>query len=185
MTIKAFKKMLDWLYANTDANNQTDVARKAGINQVTMSRILNGKVKCVKPETVRAINAAYGKVFNPEWMRGESDVMLIADMVTGSPASDASPSAVSSPTPSDNVNATLLAAKEETIAALRAQLEEKDRRIADKEELITAKNERIDSMQEQLAVLRAQMTIERGGLEGEHSSRSELVEHHSRCQENV
>ena len=155
-TIEIFKKMLDWLYANTEAKNQTDVARKAKMNQVSMSRILNGKVKNVKPETMRAVNAAFGNVFNPEWMRGASDVMLVADL---QPAADA-PVPVGStggePSPTlDAMTAALLAAKDETIAALRSQL-------ADKDDVIAAKDALISTLQQQLDTLRAQLAIEKG-----------------------
>lgn len=155
-TIEIFKKMLDWLYANTEANNQTDVARKAGMNQVTMSRILNGKVKNVKPETMRAVNAAYGNVFNPEWMRGESNVMLVADL---HPAADAPVPAGSTgvePSPTlDAMTAALLAAKDETIVTLRSQL-------TDKDDVIAAKDALISTLQQQLDTLRAQLAIEKG-----------------------
>ena len=79
-TVEKLKRMLDWIYTNTEVHNQTGVARKIGMNPVSMSKIHNGKTKSVKQETLRAINAAFGNVFNPEWLRGESDVMLLADV---------------------------------------------------------------------------------------------------------
>lgn len=173
-TIETFKKMLDWLYANTEANNQTDVARKAGMSQVTMSRILNGKVKNVKPETLRAVNDAYGNVFNPEWMRGESSVMLIADLpATGS---DASPSEAHSPTlPGiEGITAAIIKAKEETIEALRGQLDDKERMISGKDEVIASKDALIDALQQQITTLRTQMTIEKGLSEDGGSTRTEV-----------
>lgn len=159
-TIEIFKKMLDWLYANTEASNQTDVARKAGMNQVTMSRILNGKVKNVKSETMRAVNAAYGNVFNPEWMRGDSDVMLVADLRPAAPATAPAglPTGNTSPTPPDTMTAALLSAKDETIAALRSQLSDKDNVIATKDALIS-------SLQQQLSKLHTQLVIEKRGWE--------------------
>lgn len=172
-TIEIFKKMLDWLYANTEASNQTDVARKAGMNQVTMSRILNGKVKNVKPETMRAVNAAYGNVFNPEWMRGESDVMLVADL---QPAADATVPAgstggePSSTPPLDAMTAALLAAKDETIAAMRSQL-------TDKDDVIAAKDALISNLQQQLDTLRTQLAIEKG-LSEDGTFLSDIAKHY-------
>lgn len=153
-TIEIFKKMLDWLYANTEASNQTDVARKAGMNQVTMSRILNGKVKNVKPETMRAVNAAYGNVFNPEWMRGESSVMLIADLHPTIPDTVPAGSPGGEPT-LDAMATALLAAKDETIAALRSQL-------SDKDDVIAAKDTLINNLQQLLDTIRAQLAVEKG-----------------------
>ena len=179
-SIQTFKKMLDWLYANTEANNQTDVARKAGMNEVSMSRILNGKVKSVKQETMRAVNAAYGNPFNPEWLRGESDIMLLADVKPSptppslssfagaasaeapSPASAAVPGA--SPSGLSPIAAALLAAKDETIAALRAQLSDKDRMLAAKDEVIATKDALISDLRQQIITLRTQAAIEKGVL---------------------
>jgi len=164
-TIEIFKKMLDWLYANTEASNQTDVARKAGMNQVTMSRILNGKVKNVKPETMRAVNAAFGNVFNPEWMRGESDVMLVADLQPAATAQAPVPAGSPGGEPSttlDAMTAAILAAKDETIASKEEIIAAMRSQLADKDDVIAAKDALISTLQQQLDTLRTQLAIEKG-----------------------
>ena len=133
-TNEIFKRMLDWIYINQLATNQTEVGRKAGIHEVSMSRILNDQVKKVKQETLWKLNAAYGNPFNPEWMRGESDVMLLADLnhdtTTSVTPMDVSEQVHIAPTTQ------LIAAKDEIIAILRSQLADKDALIESKERYI-------------------------------------------------
>jgi len=138
-TNEVFAKMLDWIFANTEAKNQKDVARKAGINETSVSRILKGRVKRAKQETLRAVNDAYGRVFNPEWMRGESDVMLVADIarVSETVGTDMHQTAPPSAAPdiSSMINA-IIASSDQAIAALKRELASKDETVAAKEEVI-------------------------------------------------
>ena len=182
-TIQIFRKMFDYLVANKLIPNQTELARATGLNEVSVSRILNGQVKKTKQETLWKVNVAFGNVFNPDWLRGESDVMLLADLSPVSadgPANndmtDGDPSG-QSPTPStlDAMTATLLAAKDETIAALKRELVGKDDIIAAKDDVIASKEALIDTLQQQLSALRAQLAIEKGLLVDGYSL-SELVE---------
>lgn len=182
-TIQIFRKMFDYLVANKLIPNQTELARAAGLNEVSVSRILNGQVKKTKQETLWKVNVAFGNVFNPDWLRGESDVMLLADLAPVSadvPANndmaDGDPSG-QSPTPStfDPMTANLLAAKDETIAALKRELDGKDKIIAAKDDVIASKEALIDTLQQQLSALRAQLAIEKGLLADGYSL-SELVE---------
>lgn len=156
-TIEIFKKMYDWLCANCGIVNQVEVARAAGINEVTVSRILNNQVKKASMETLHKVNAAYGHVFNPAWIRGESDVMLTADTrCKHSTQINTDVHGVSSPTPSatavDALTAALLASKDETITAQKRELAAKDALIA--------------NLQQQLSDLRAQLAVEKGLLTG-------------------
>ena len=122
-TIQIFRKMFDYLVANKLIHNQTELARAVGLNEVSVSRILNGQVKKTKQETLWKVNVNFGNVFNPEWLRGESDVMLAADLApvsadaTAATEPDGSPSGASSPTPPDTQTAALLAAKDAAIAS--------------------------------------------------------------------
>lgn len=145
-TIEIFKRMLDWLYDNQLASNQTEVARKTGIHPTHMSKIHIGKIKSVKQETLRAVNAAYGNPFNPEWLRGESDVMLADDLaLDGASVGVDAHGQPSVPIPTD-LTAQLLAAKDESIAALKREQAAKDATIAAKDDLIA-------SLQQQIADL--------------------------------
>jgi len=175
-TVEKLKRMLDWIYANTETHNQTGVARKIGMNPVSMSKIHNGKTKSVKQETLRAVNVAFGNVFNPEWLRGESDVMLLADVnkqlsASDSPATDGMAAVIINSLKRE------LAGKDETIAALKREIDAKDDVVATKDKVISTQDKLISELQQQNDDLRMQVVAEKG-LHTGHSN-SAAAEHPS------
>ena len=145
-----FKQMLDWIYANTEAHNQADVARKSGLFEATISRALNGKIKRVKQETLRKVNSAFGNVFNPAWLRGDSDIMLVADLapISSNQSQTTMPGETDTPDRSSLINAAL-AAKDETIMSLKRELSTKDDLIAALREQITDHNQLMRATRQQ------------------------------------
>ena len=145
-----FKQMLDWIYANTEAHNQADVARKSGLFEATISRALNGKIKRVKQETLRKVNSAFGNIFNPAWLRGDSDIMLVADLapISSTQSQTTTPSETDTPDRSSLINAAL-AAKDETIMSLKRELSTKDDLIAALREQITDHNQLMQTTRQQ------------------------------------
>ena len=134
-----FAHVLDWLIQNNKVEDQKDLALKTGISQNTVSRIMTGKVE-PSDDTLRKLNATFGNIFNMQYLRGESIVMLIEDvayykshpgelnkLINGEGDNKIDQSSL--------VNAAL-AAKDETIAALRDQITAKDTVIQAKDELI-------------------------------------------------
>lgn len=153
-TTEIFLKMVYWLVDNTEMANPTAVARKAGINAANVTKIKTGKNKSVQYETMVKLNNAFGNVFNPEWMRGESDVMLMADLA---------PVSTEQPCPqTTDLTAALLAAKDETIASLKRELSAKDDIIAAKDGIIATKDKLISTLQRQNDDLRMQVASEKG-----------------------
>lgn len=162
-----FAKMLDWIFANTEDRYNADVAKRANINATSVSRILNGQVKKASQDTLRAVNAAYGNVFNPEWLRGKSDVMLAADL-DRQDAADGTDMQQSAPMYAPNHQAMvdfnrIIAAKDEAYESLRGTLESKEEtiaelrgRLADKDALIQEKERTINSLQQQLYELQTE-----------------------------
>ena len=141
-----FAHVLDWLIQNDKVEDQKDLALKTGISQNTVSRIMTGKVE-PSDDTLRKLNATFGNIFNMQYLRGESIVMLIEDvayykshpgelnkLINGEGNNKIDQSSL--------VNAAL-AAKDETIAALREQIQAKD-------ELIAALRQQIDLLQQQV-----------------------------------
>ena len=141
-----FAHVLDWLIQNNKVEDQKDLALKTGISQNTVSRIMTGKVE-PSDDTLRKLNATFGNIFNMQYLRGESIVMLIEDvayykshpgelnkLINGEGDNKIDQSSL--------VNAAL-AAKDETIAALREQIQAKD-------ELIAALRQQIDFLQQQV-----------------------------------
>lgn len=165
-TIQIFRKMFDYLVSNKLISNQTELARAAGLNEVSVSRILNGQVKSTKQETLWKVNVAFDNIFNPEWMRGESDMMLLADLTPVS--TEQSHPQTTDPT------TTLIAAKDEIIASLKRELAAKDDVIAAKDGIISTKDKLIDTLQLQIDELRMQAASEKGLYSGRsHSAAAE------------
>ena len=73
-----FATVLDWLIREHYVIDQRDLAAKTGITTTTISRIMTGKVE-PKDETLRKLNAAFGNMFNMQYLRGQSTTMLVAD----------------------------------------------------------------------------------------------------------
>ncbi len=73
-----FATVLDWLIREHYVIDQRDLADKTGITATTISRIMTGKVE-PKDETLRKLNAAFGNMFNMQYLRGQSTTMLVAD----------------------------------------------------------------------------------------------------------
>lgn len=73
-----FATVLDWLIREHYVIDQRDLSHKTGITATTISRIMTGKVE-PKDETLRKLNAAFGNIFNMQYLRGLSTTMLVAD----------------------------------------------------------------------------------------------------------
>lgn len=73
-----FATVLDWLIREHYVIDQRDLSHKTGITATTISRIMTGKVE-PKDETLRKLNAAFGNMFNMQYLRGLSTTMLVAD----------------------------------------------------------------------------------------------------------
>lgn len=74
-----FAHVLDWLVREKMVKDQQDLSMKTGISKNTISRIMTGKV-APKDDTLRKLNAAFGNMFNMQYLRGLSTTMLVADL---------------------------------------------------------------------------------------------------------
>lgn len=81
MTLKneIFAHVLDWLVREKMVKDQQDLSKKTGISKNTISRIMTGKVD-PKDDTLRKLNGSFGNIFNMAYLRGQSTIMLIADL---------------------------------------------------------------------------------------------------------
>ena len=73
---------IEWLIDNGLAENQGDIAVKAGLGPNLISRIKNGHVKSVSDDAIRALCSRF-KELNIEYLRGKSDCISrqqLADM---------------------------------------------------------------------------------------------------------
>jgi len=170
-----FKKALDWLYSEGMIVDQQELSSKTGINEATISRILNNKVRQPSPETIRKLVSVFHDI-DPAFLRGESESVTVQQSQTYIEPD----TPVSSPIdPSSILNAALAAqmqtieslksekatllevharelkAKDDLIQSLRDQLAAKDQLIADKDALIRARDSRILELERRIAQVNA------------------------------
>ena len=145
-----FFDAVDYLFREKLVKNQRDFALKIGITDASYTRIKTGK-RNVSDETLRRMNEAFGGIFDMRYFRGQSDHYLLEP--PKKPAEPPQERVKQDPQPIDHsslINA-MLAAKDETIAELRARIADKDSQLADKESLIL-------SQQSLIAELRAKLS---------------------------
>ena len=75
-----FKVAVDYIYQEHLADSQGELAKKIGISDSALSRIMNDK-KFVGDDTLRKMNEAFGGIFNMAYFRGEDpQCMLMEDL---------------------------------------------------------------------------------------------------------
>lgn len=78
---KLFKVAVDYIYKEHLADSQGELAKKIGISDSALSRIMNDK-KFVGDDTLRKMNEAFGGIFNMAYFRGEDPhCMLMEDLL--------------------------------------------------------------------------------------------------------
>ena len=152
--------------------SQKEIAERMGVNENTVSRILNLHNE-VTEEAITQLQTASGCIFNLQWLRGESTIMLAEDVEKERKEEDGNqPQSTSIPMPdySSLMNATI-AAQDATIASLKRELADKEessrRQLAAKEETISAlrdqmatKDAYIESLKQQIADLRSIIALQ-------------------------
>jgi len=146
-----FAAAFDYLKRTTDINTQQELADKMGVTKDTVSRIITAKTK-VTDDAITKLQTASGCIFNLQWLRGESDVMLAADAGKAPVANNLHES-----THIDQgslINATI-AAQQTSIESLKREVAAKDETIGSLKREGATKDELIKSLQQQVADLRA------------------------------
>lgn len=133
----AFNYLRDHGYLHT----QKDMADAIGSTAPNVSRMLKGDPKVLTDNICVRVQRSYGCISANWLMHGEGEMLVVDE-----------PTEQGDPT---------LAAKNETIATLKAQLKDKDALLADKDGRIADKQALIDNLQEQVADLRRQLTAYR------------------------
>ena len=147
--------------------SQKEIAERMGVAEDTISRIMRLHNQ-VTEDIITRLQTASGCIFNLQWLRGESDVMLVAD-------ADKAP-VVDNLYESTHIdqgslmNATI-AAQQTSIESLKRELakseESAKRELAAKDETIsvlrgqlTTKDTLIETLQQQVADLRAALALQ-------------------------
>lgn len=149
--------------------SQKEIADRMGVNENTVSRILNLHNE-VTEEAITQLQTASGCIFNLQWLRGESDVMLAAD-VDNKPAPAADNLHESTHIDQSSLMNATIAAKDEAIESLKRELakaeESSKRELSAKEETISAlrsqlatKDALIEALQQQVADLRSTLALQ-------------------------
>ena len=144
-----FKKALDWLYSEGLVADQQELSSKTGINEATISRILNNKVRQPSPETIRKLVSKFRDI-DPAYLRGESESVTVQQSPSAQKLrTHVDPSSpASSPIDPSSIMNTALAAQMESIELLKSEnatlLEAHARELKTKDDLI-------QSLRDQLA----------------------------------
>lgn len=133
----AFNYLRDHGYLHT----QKDMADAIGSTAPNVSRMLKGDPKVLTDNICVRVQRSYGCISANWLMHGEGEMLVVDE-----------PTEQGDPT---------LAAKNEIIATLKAQLKDKDALLADKDGRIADKQALIDNLQEQVADLRRQLAAYR------------------------
>ena len=161
-----FKVAVDYIYQEHLADSQGELAKKIGISDSALSRIMNDK-KFVGDDTLRKMNEAFGGIFNMAYFRGEDPhCMLIEDLLyykqhpeerlvfekqnddkQALPESENAVPASSYVDPSSAINAAI-AAYAELTNRLKQEMSD---RLADKDTIIAEKQARIAVLEQTVA----------------------------------
>ena len=152
-----FAAAFDYLKRTTDINTQQELADKMGVTKDTVSRIITAKTK-VTDDAITKLQTASGCIFNLQWLRGESDVMLAADADKAPVADNIHESTHIDQ--SSLMNATI-AAQQTSIESLKREVAAKDETIGSLKREGATKDELIRSLQQQVADLRAALAEQR------------------------
>ena len=143
---RLFINAVDYLIEKKFVDDQKGVSERTGITAAALSNIRNDK-KIVSDKTIRKFLEGFPGIFNPAYFKGENIYMTLteameAKMYAEEQKCEEEKLPHQSIDQSSLVNAAL-AAKDETIAALREQIQAKD-------DLIAALRQQIDFLQRQV-----------------------------------
>lgn len=125
-----FAAAIDYLKRNRVIISQAELAAKMGVNKDTITNIIKYRT-VVTEDVITKLQTASDCVFNLQWLRGESDVMLMEDLQRSEENTNVDPWKCSeevAPTRygSDRTFDIVVAAKDEVIASLKRELSDKD-----------------------------------------------------------
>lgn len=145
-----FKKALDWLYSEGMVVDQQELSSKTGINEATISRILNNKVRQPSPETIRKLVSTFRDI-DPAYLRGESESVTVQQSpFAQQPQTPVGPATPTSAIDSSSAVNAALAAYAELTNRLKQEMSD---RLSDKDAIIAEKQSRIESLERTIANL--------------------------------
>lgn len=155
-----FAAAFDELKRNHGIRTQKELARRMGVSEDTITRILKDYTE-VTEDIITKLQTASGCIFNLQWLRGEDPVRMLANDCKPEPSNEE---------PIDHssmVNAMLaakdetIAAKDETISSLKSQIMSIQKELAAKDETIALLRQRLSMYQSQERILYPSMVAEK------------------------
>lgn len=138
-----FAAALDEMKRRGIVKNQKDLAHKMGVSEDTITRILKDRTE-VTEDVITKLQTASGCLFNLQWLRGESNIMLAE-------AVEVQPQTNTNSHQSASIDADLwhkaLENDANVIASLRKDIEYYQQLVLDKDSLIQEHNEQIIALQ--------------------------------------
>ena len=165
-----FAAAFDELKRNHGIKTQKELARRMGVSEDTITRILKDRTE-VTEDIITKLQTASGCIFNLQWLRGEDPYHMLAEDV---PKPEEPPQSTPSlPDPSSIMNAALAAqmqtieTQKQTIASLIREAASKDDQIADlrarvkeKDDYIALLKARTEELQHHLSLISQRTDLE-------------------------
>jgi uncharacterized coiled-coil protein SlyX/DNA-binding Xre family transcriptional regulator len=177
-----FMDAIEWLIDNKLAENQGDIAVKAGLGPNLISRIKNGHVKSVSDDAIRALCSRF-KELNIEYLRGKSDCISrqqLADMKADKTIREAQQLLDANPPHEPRqhpaMDNSFLLEKEFKKLITGHIIEELKERITAQRETIDSQRETIASQRDTIASLKSENELLRQQLSKYQTD--ELLSHH-------
>lgn len=156
--------MIDYVLEHRIFIDQKQLAAAAGITNTSISRMKSGAIKNPTVSSLMKINDACGGIFNVDYLRGRSPIMLAKD----APNADAEPVAPAAPAapviqPASNAELSsyansALASKDETIEALKSKLADRDQLVEELREQLSEKRRDKAALQDENYRLRKELS---------------------------
>ncbi len=157
-----FAAAVDYLKRNGKIKTQKELAGIMGVSEDTITRILKGKR--VTEDAISKLQNATDCIFNIQWLRGESDIMLTAEIRSKGEQDRINPHAQMPGADFSSWANAIIAGKDDAITALKREIAAKDETIATKDETIATqrgqladKDALILSLQQQVAQAQQQV----------------------------
>jgi transcriptional regulator with XRE-family HTH domain len=151
------KEVYEYVRNHFPIHTQVDFAEALKYNRAYISSAMHGNEKNMTDKLFRNICEAFPGVFDLEYLlTGKGSLLTIEEEVHNEDIEK-----IVNPQPIDQsslVNAAL-AAKDETIAALRSQLADLRMQLVDKQNVIEAKDQLIDSLKMQINNMMSEMQL--------------------------
>lgn len=156
--------MIDYILEHRIFIDQKKIAAAAGLTSTSISRMKSGAIKNPTVSSLMKINDACGGIFNVDYLRGRSHIMLAKD----APNADAEPAAPAAPAapviqPASNAELSsyansALASKDETIEALKSKLADRDQLVEELREQLSEKRRDKAALQDENYRLRKELS---------------------------